>query len=317
MSQGVGQILQNTRADGYLLGGVLNPTSSPTPAPRGSLYILVSNDPAGTIALFRKLDSGCTTNWEELTGNITINGNPVGDTLNLNFLGTGVTVVDNGGGNFDIQIPGTAIEKEELSVMNPAITFNFEGVGVLVTQDGVDPTQVNVEIPGLSGGGSPFNEKFYKFSPRETRADGSSSNAEFKGFSVANLSSGGISELLVTIPLINYQAGDDLTIDLDFIADNQGGGPNRQVDTELTIAVFQVGSDVDSLTDIITSDIYDVPNQEGLVYSRQFLYTAAQLGSLIDGDYFLKFTFIRSANSPQDNYNRNLHFLFARAFWEQ
>lgn len=317
MSQGVSQTLQNILADGYYLGGTLDPTVNPTPSPRGAIYILMTNNPAGPIKMFRKLDAGCTTNWEELTVNITINGMPVGDALNLNFSLSGVTVVDNGGGNFDIQIPGTAIEKEELAIMDPAVTFNFKGVGVLVTQNGTDPAQVDVEIPGLSGGGSPFNEKFWKFGANRFSFVGNAAPSVFKGFDVADLSQGGTSTLLWTVPLINYQAGDDLTFHMDFIVDQEGGPPNRQVDTTLSFAIYQIGDDADSLVDIVTSDIYDVADQEGLIYRRTFFFTAAALGSLIDGDYYLRTNFTRTATSPQDNYNHFLHFIFGRIFWEQ
>jgi hypothetical protein len=305
----------NRAGDNYVYGGALDPSQIAQFGPRGSFWIQVAKKNSGPIGLFIKQDRSITTNWTKLVTSIIINGTPVDNgVLDLNFIGDGVVVDDKGGGAFDIIIEGTEVQKEGVQVEDPTTTFNFKGVGVLVTNP-VDGT-VDIEIPGLVGGGSPFNEKFFRWTPRDFRADGNASGTSFKSFSVLDLSSGGVSDALITIPIINYQLGDDITVNLHFIVDNTAGG-QRGVFTQLSGAIFEVGDDVDTLVPVVKTDQYDVVSQEGLTYLRPFTFTAAELGDPADGDYFLQVIFERDATDPQDRYNRDLHLYAARAFWEQ
>lgn len=310
--------VDNALGEGYLLGGVIDPTATPISANRGSLWLRMAQTTGQPIAIYRKLDNGYTTNWQLLTLSISIGGVPVGDTLNLNFLGSGVDVANPVPGQFDVTVPGTVIEKEELFIMDPAVTFNFKGVGVLVTQDGTDPAQVNVEVPGLVGGGSPFNEKYARFGPRELDQQGNASNLIFKGVPVFSFSNGGTSTGIITLPVINYQVGDDIELDLYWIVDGSGGGGgNRNVFTQVSVSLFQLGDDIDLITTITRTDQYAVSNQDGLTYNRPQIFTAADLGNPVDGDYFLLVEIFRDATNSQDRFNRDLNFYLGRAFWEQ
>lgn len=60
------QTLQNQIAEGYYLGGTQNPSIIPQYGYRGAIWILIGRTPTDPIAMYRKLDNGCTVNWEKL-----------------------------------------------------------------------------------------------------------------------------------------------------------------------------------------------------------------------------------------------------------
>lgn len=308
------QTRPNLMGDIYLFGGVPDPTVVATAAPVGGLYIRVGRQVGDPQGLYYKLDNGKTTNWKLIPTKFQINGVDVtNEPLNFVFTGAGVTVTDNGDGSYTVDIPGgggggspIAVQDDNIEVVNPLTILNF-GDQLTVTDEGAGKATIGLNL-------SSFQEKFYRVEPQVLRADGNASKTTFKDTSTASLSSGGTSSYLWTIPLINYVAGNDLLIYLDFIADG-AGGPNRNVDTELQIEVFSLGDDIDTLTPVIKADLHAVPSTDGVTYRRSFTFTAAELGSLADGDYYVKCTYSRFANSPQDNFNRNTYVFLGRAVW--
>ena len=96
---GGGQNIYNLRADGYLLGGTINPTVTPIRATRGAFYIYVAktiNDPIG---LLQKLDNGCTTNWKVVSTDAGIispgQGGPNIYSLTFNAVNSRVLIPNN------------------------------------------------------------------------------------------------------------------------------------------------------------------------------------------------------------------------------
>lgn len=232
----------------------------------------------------------------------------------LNFEGSGVqSVVDEGSGKATVTINAGGgggnpidVQDDDVSVVNPLSILNF-GDQLTVTDDGGGKATIGLNLAS-------FNEKFFRVQPQILRADGNASKTNFKDTNTASLSSGGTSSFLWTVYLINYVAGNDININLDFLADGTGG-PNRNVDTEITAELFQIGDDIDTLVPISKADLYTVPSTDGIAYRRSFVITAAELGNPVSGDYFMKFTYSRFANSPQDNFNKNLYAYLGRITW--
>lgn len=129
----------------------------------GDWFIAIADNAGGTQA-------SVGTSWSVTQGNVisTSGGVDVEDegtpetsgATTLNFVGSGVTAADVGGGVVDITIPGATsgidVEDEGVSEATGALTLNFTGAGV--SANDVGGGQVDITIPGSSGsyeGGPP------------------------------------------------------------------------------------------------------------------------------------------------------------------
>lgn len=304
----------NVNGERYLRGGSADPSQTPQGGGPGDIWIKV--DPVapaqgGTIGLLQKKDYGDTSNWTHIPTEININGNLLDSSqLEINFTGAGVTVTKPGPGQFTVNIPGGGgasidVQDNGASVVNPASILNFTGGGVTVSDNGGGEAEINIPSPATQ-------EKFTEIT---AEAFGNRNNAKrnlFKDFEMVSLGPSGFGQIISSAKIQDYIVGEDIDIDLYFIADGGGTGDVHQ---EVEVLLFQAGDDIDVVTPFTVIDIYTPTSTDGEAFTKSYTVTAADLGNPASGNYQMRLRVSRDGGNAADSYNRRVYAHLAKISW--